>query len=94
MSLTPQEALLAGCLLLTVAAGWVPLVARFYSGSGFGAKAVAMVAAAGVLVIMLRPPLPIEVGAPYVNPRLCFQRGLTSGIAHVCFSSRHADGKG
>ena len=61
MCLAPQEALLAGCLLLTVAAGWVPLVARFYSGSGFGAKAVAMVAAAGMLVIMLRPPLPIQV---------------------------------
>jgi len=51
---------LAGCLLLTVAAGWVPLVARFYSGAGFAAKAVAMVAAAGALVIMLRPPLPVQ----------------------------------
>ncbi len=52
---------MAGCLLLTVAAGWVPLVARFYSGAGFAAKAVAMVAAAGALVIMLRPPLPVQV---------------------------------
>lgn len=69
--------MLLGLLLLAVAAGWVPLVARFYSGSQGGPRAVAVVAAAGGLMVLLRPPLPAEVWSPMtpvVGPVSCRRR--------------------
>ena len=53
--------MLLGVLLLAVAAGWVPLVVRFYSGGQAGPRAVALLASAGAVLIMLRPPLPAQV---------------------------------
>ena len=79
--------MLLGALLLAVAAGWIPLVARFYSGSTAAARAVALVAAAGALLIMLRPPLPVKVrtctAATYAAVRLT-THALASRADAVC----------
>ena len=50
-----------GALLLAVAAGNAPLVLRFFNGTPGPPRALALVAAAGVLLMLLRPPLPLKV---------------------------------
>lgn len=51
-----------------MAAGWIPLVVRFYGSTQSGPRAVALLAAAGALLIMLRPPLPAQV-TPSAGPQ-------------------------
>lgn len=57
----PTEAVLLGCLLLGVAAGCAPIVAFQYSDSVRARRWMAFLAAAGALLVMLRPPLPTKV---------------------------------
>ncbi len=59
----PTEAVLLGCLLLGVAAGCAPIVACQYSTSQRARRSLAFLAAAGALLVMLRPPLPTKVRA-------------------------------
>ena len=54
----PSEAVLAGTLLLGCAGGCIPLVRRHYAATIGPRRAVALVAAAGLLLALLRPPLP------------------------------------
>jgi hypothetical protein len=44
-----------------MAAGCLPLVSRYYSQSVVAKRAVMLAAAFGLLLILLRPPLPIRV---------------------------------
>ncbi len=47
--------------VLCVAAGCLPLVSRYYSQAVAAKRAVMLTAAFGLLLILLRPPLPIRV---------------------------------
>jgi hypothetical protein len=66
----PTEAVLAGCLLLGAAAGCAPILACQYPHSLRGRRWLAIVAAAGALLVLLRPPLPTQVGTLAALP-LC-----------------------
>ena len=55
------QGLVVGVLLLLVAAGCQPLVLRHFGHSSVGKRLVAVTAAAGVLLVLLRPPMPVKV---------------------------------
>ncbi len=57
----PTEALLLGCLLLGAAIGCMPLVLLQHSQSQLARRALVLTAALGMLLVMLRPPLPAKV---------------------------------
>ena len=57
----PTEAVLAGCLLLGAAAGCAPILACQFPYSVRARRWLAIVAAAGALLVLLRPPLPTQV---------------------------------
>ena len=57
----PTEALLLGCLLLGAGIGCMPLVLLQHSQSQLARRALVLVAALGMLLVMLRPPLPAKV---------------------------------
>lgn len=70
----PSEALAAGSLLLAGAAGCTPLVSRYYPASSQAKRALLLTAVAGMLLALLRPPLPISGGAkcpPHLPLGLC-----------------------
>ena len=60
----PTEAVLVGCLLLGVAAGCTPIVACQHPTSQRARRWLALLAAAGALLVLLRPPLPFKVVPP------------------------------
>lgn len=74
----PTEAVLAGCLLLGAAAGCAPIVACQYPHSQRGRRWLAILAAAGALLVLLRPPLPTQAGHPAHAALLllCGMRGV------------------
>ena len=55
------QGLVVGVLLLLVAAGCQPLILRHFGHSFVGKRLVAVTAAAGVLFVLLRPPMPVKV---------------------------------
>ena len=57
----PTGALLLGCLLLGAGIGCMPLVLLQHSQSHLARRALVLTAALGTLLVMLRPPLPIQV---------------------------------
>lgn len=57
----PTEAVLLGCLLLGVALGCAPILVLQYSQAQLGYRALMLTAALGMLLMMLRPPLPTKV---------------------------------
>ena len=57
----PTEAVLLGCLLLGVALGCSPILVLQYSQAQLGRRALVLTAALGMLLMMLRPPLPTKV---------------------------------
>ena len=57
----PTEAVLVGCLLLGVAAGCAPVVACQHPTSQRAQRWLALLAATGALLVLLRPPLPFKV---------------------------------
>ncbi|CAK0743676.1 hypothetical protein CVIRNUC_001488 [Coccomyxa viridis] len=59
----PTEALLLGCLLLGAAAGCAPIALLQYGQAQGARRALALTAALGMLLVMLRPPLPTKGGA-------------------------------
>lgn len=59
----PQEGVLLGSLLLTIALGCMPLVGRFYPHSQAARRAAALGLSAAALLILLTPPMPIRGGA-------------------------------
>lgn len=67
----PTEALLLGCLLLGVALGCAPILLLQYSQAQSARRALVLTAALGMLLVMLRPPLPTKV------PRLPFRPRAT-----------------
>lgn len=58
----PAEGLVLGVLLLLVAAGCQPLIFRHFGHSFVAKRLVAVTAAAGVLLVLLRPPMPVKGG--------------------------------
>ena len=50
-----------GALLLAVAAGNAPLVVRFFAGTPGPPRVLAANALAGLLLAVVRPPLPLKV---------------------------------
>ena len=52
---------MVGVLLLLVAAGCQPLILRHFGHSFLGKRLVAVTAAAGVLLVLLRPPMSVKV---------------------------------
>ncbi len=70
-----RQAVLLGCLLLGVAAGCAPILAFQYSDSVRARRWLAFLAAAGALLVMLRPPLPTKVCS-----RSLFIRALAWGF--------------
>lgn len=60
----PAEGLVTGALLVAIAAGCMPLVFKFFSGTPGPPRLLAMVLAAGLMLMMLRPPLPLKVRPP------------------------------
>jgi len=72
----PSESVAAGALLVAAAAGWIPMVATYYNAvkaSALPKRAVVLVGSLGLLLILLRPPLPIKGGAecPKLPLALC-----------------------
>lgn len=59
----PEEGVVMGALLLAMAAGNAPLVMRFFAGTPGPPRLLALVATAGVLLMVVRPPLPLKVGS-------------------------------
>jgi len=59
----PEEGVVMGALLLTVAAGNAPLVMRFFAGTPGPPRLLALTAVAGLLLVVVRPPLPMKVRA-------------------------------
>ncbi len=59
----PTEALLLGCLLLGAGIGCMPLVLLQHSQSQLARRSLVLTAALGMLLVMLRPPLPARVCA-------------------------------
>ena len=69
----PSEALAAGSLLLAIAVGLLPMINTYYR-QGEGPRRVAvLIGSLGLLLILLRPPLPIKGGAecPKLPLALC-----------------------
>ena len=58
------QGLVLGVLLLLVAAGCQPLIFRHFGHSFVAKRLVAVTAAAGVLLVLLRPPMPVKVRPP------------------------------
>lgn len=69
----PSEALAFGVLVLCSAAGCLPLVMRYYSGSAGAKRALVLAITLGMLLVLLRPPLPLRGGAkcPHLPLGLC-----------------------
>ncbi len=72
----PSESVAAGALRVAAAAGWIPMVATYYNAvkaSALPKRAVVLVGSLGLLLILLRPPLPIKGGAecPKLPLALC-----------------------
>lgn len=59
----PSEGLLIGALLAGVAGGCIPLVMRFYGGSKAVRRALLLVGVLGAVLLLLQPPLPLQVRA-------------------------------
>ncbi|KAK9824524.1 hypothetical protein WJX72_011089 [[Myrmecia] bisecta] len=59
----PSEGLMAGSLVLVATGGCIPLVSRQYQHSQAVKRALALCVAAGMLLVLLRPPLPIKGGS-------------------------------
>jgi hypothetical protein len=78
----PSEALATGALLLCASLGCVPLVSRYYKGSQQAKRALLLTAAAGLLLVLLRPPLPVSGGAEC--PKMPF------GLCPRLWNERHA----
>ncbi len=57
----PTEAVLLGCLLLGVALGCAPILVLQYSQAQLGRRALVLTTALGMLLVMLRPPIPTKV---------------------------------
>lgn len=57
----PPEGVLLGVLILAMASGCIPLVSRHLSHSQPAKRAVTLAVAAGALLVLLRPPLPVTV---------------------------------
>lgn len=82
----PTEALLLGCLLLGVALGCAPIMLLQYSQVQPARRVLVLTAALGMLLVMLRPPLPTKV--PLLGwllsrvpsrvsaPNVCFQTAI------------------
>ena len=64
----PTEALLLGCLLVGVGLGCAPIVHLQYSQSQLARRALVLTGALGMLLMMLRPPLPTKVFLPAWSP--------------------------
>ncbi len=58
----PSEAIVSGVLVLVAAAGCLPLVLRYYDHAPGVKRTLVLAASAGMLLILLRPPLPMKVG--------------------------------
>ena len=56
----PAEGTLVGALLMVVAAGCAPLLIRHYPQWREGRRWLVLVAVAGLLLTVLRPPLPLQ----------------------------------
>lgn len=78
----PSEALATGALLVAAAVGCLPLVSKYYAASPQAKRALLLTAAAGILLMLLRPPLPVSGGAKC--PRLPF------GLCPRLWNERHA----
>ncbi len=57
----PSESLLLGLLLLTAALGCAPLVRLLFPGAGGAQRVLVVGVTGGLLLVLLRPPLPIQV---------------------------------
>lgn len=62
MGYPPSAGLLAGASLVVLALAQIPLLQQRYPHSQSARRAMAAVAAFGVLLALLRPPLPEKVG--------------------------------
>lgn len=72
----PSESVAAGSLLVAAAAGWIPMVMTYFGAekaSSRPKRAVVLVGSLGLLLILLRPPLPIKGGGecPQLPLALC-----------------------
>lgn len=69
----PSEALAAGSLLLMLAMGMMPIVSVYHKNVPSAKRAVILTGALGLLLVLLRPPLPIKGGAecPKLPLALC-----------------------
>ena len=72
----PSESVAAGSLLVAVAAGWIPMVMTYFGAekaSSLPKRTVVIVGSLGLLLILLRPPLPIKGGGecPQLPLALC-----------------------
>jgi hypothetical protein len=57
----PSEGLVTGALLVAVAVSCMPLVFKFFSHTPGPPRLLALVLAAGLLIAVLQPPLPLKV---------------------------------
>ncbi|GMH37943.1 hypothetical protein BSKO_05827 [Bryopsis sp. KO-2023] len=80
----PPEGLLFGALLISIAAGSMPMVFRCYPNSQAARRSLILVTAAGVLLCVLRPPFPITGGSKC--PQLPF------GFCPRLWDERHVPG--
>ena len=78
----PSEALATGALLILAALGCIPLVSRYYKTSAQAKRVLLLTTAAGLLLVLLRPPLPVSGGAEC--PHLPF------GLCPRIWNERHA----
>ena len=69
---------MVGVLLLLVAAGCQPLILRHFGHSFLGKRLVAVTAAAGVLLVLLRPPMFVKVSPLQRSWPLCNQGKVSS----------------
>ncbi|WPT14438.1 hypothetical protein PSENEW3_00000568 [Picochlorum sp. SENEW3] len=69
----PSEALAAGSLLLAIAVGLLPMINAYYAQYEGPRRAAVLIGSFGLLLILLRPPLPIKGGAecPKLPLALC-----------------------
>ena len=82
LSRRPSEALATGALLVAIVLGCLPLVTRYYKSNAQVKRTLVLTAAAGLLLMLLRPPLPVSGGAEC--PRLPF------GLCPRLWNERHA----
>lgn len=64
----PEEGLVMGALLVAVAVGSMPLVFKFFNTTPGPPRVLALVGAAGLLLMLLRPPLPLRVRPHTIPP--------------------------